>query len=134
MTPTQEIANMQEYIRLHHAHAADFSALPERTMNGLFNQLSPEARALVKQNRDFVQDFRDSGGRSAPFQPKRYLDDSQFPEHISAAVAKSDGEDVVRGIHERMGTPTNDTPDNSAPDMRETLSAAFTEHEGAEHD
>ena len=134
MTPTEEIAKLQRYIELHHGIDAELGRMPEKTMAGLLNLVSPEARSIIKQNQSLVRDFKDSGGRSAPFQPKRYLDDLDIPAHAQAAMAKSDGEDIVRGIHERMGTPTASAPNNSAPDMRETLTAAFDMNEGSDHD
>lgn len=120
----QDISNAQEYIRRH--ADMDFDRMLEGSIAGVFNQLSPAARDYIKQQQAKVSDFRESGGREAPFQPKRYLEELKLPEHAVKTLAKADAEEGVRALHDRMGTGEQQAKLNSEPpSMRDHITAAF---------
>lgn len=128
-----DIQDAQSYLK---AHAdMDFEKMPEKTLAGLFNQLSPAAREYLKAQQRTVENFRTSGGREMPFAPKRSLADLNLPEHVGRTIAKADEEEGIRSLHERMGTAEQQSRLNDQPtSRRDMIEAAFTEHEGAEHD
>lgn len=120
----EDISDAQSYLKLH--ADMDFEHLPEKTLAGLFNQLSPAARDYLRSQQQKVADFRESGGREMPFQQKRYLEDMNLPEHVQKTVAKSDTEDGIQSLHERMGTAEAQTRVNDRPaSMRDHITAAF---------
>lgn len=125
LTPQEEVEAVGIYLELHH-RGKTLDQLPEKTLAGLFNQLSPAARGILKQHQEVAQDFRDSGGRQMPFEPKRSIDDLNLPAHTKAILEKADTESVVQGLNERMHTPTE--VESGPPDRRETLAAAFDAH------
>jgi hypothetical protein len=119
-----DIEDAQSYLK---AHAGmDWERMPEGSLAGVFNQLSPAARTYLKEQQAKVANFRESGGREMPFQPKRYLEDLNLPEHAVKTLAKADTDDGIRSLHERMGTGEQQAKLNDrAPDIRDTLTAAF---------
>ena len=69
-----------------------------------------------------VENFRESGGREMPFEPKRTLDDLNVPSHVRQVMDRADTEDITHGLMSRMGTTP---PDNSPPSLREHIEASF---------
>jgi len=126
-----ELIDLQDYIASHTNPDGTMRRLPEGSMAALMNRASPEARAFMAQNREFVENFHESGGREMPFEPKRYLDENKLPPPARAAMQQAHDEDITHRLNQRMGTPTADT---SPPTTRDYLSAAFDHHEGADHD
>lgn len=121
---------MSEYLALH-AKNGTIDRLPEGSIAGVLNLASPEERQAMKASQQVVENFRESGGRSMPFQEKKSLDDLGIDANIRKVMDQHDTEDMTVRLNQRMGTPTQDT---SPPSMRDAIDLAFTEHEGAEHD
>lgn len=123
---TQQAEKMAEYLRLHAANGT-IDQLPEGSINALFNKADAETRAYMKEKQAIVKNFRESGGRSMPFQPKHDFNDLPIDKDTRAVIDRADTEDVIHGLNSRMGTPTQD---NSPPSMRDYIDAAFDSEGG----
>lgn len=115
----QELADLTAYLR---SFSGDFSRMPEGSVNSVLNKASPNVRAHLAMNQDYVKEFRESGGRSMPFAEKRYLSDLDIPKETRAIMQQADTEEVTHGLLTRMGTTP---PDNSPPSLREHIEASF---------
>lgn len=129
-TPTDaerhQLADVQSYLK-HHAKT-DFRNMPEKTATAVLNRLAPNVRQHIRNNRDFM-DFIAEGGRSMPFAPKTTIDRNAADKDSVKVVDKLETEDVTYRLNERMGTPDSSATADTAPDMRETISAAFGDND-----
>lgn len=126
----QELQDLQDYLE-GHAKAGTLGRLPEGSVAALLNKASPRVREHMLGSQDVVRNFRDSGGRELPFQPKKDISDLGLSDTIKQVMDKSDTEEVTHDLLSRMGT---DTQDNSPPTTRDYLEAAFDHHEGSTND
>ena len=127
---------LSEYLRLHAANGT-IDQLPEGSINAVLNLVDPQTRRFLKEQQAKVENFRQSGGREMPFQPKRSLDDLGIDANIRKVMDRADTEDVTYKLHERMGTAEAQARINDAPpSMRDHINASYdlVESEGGSHD
>ena len=117
----QELADLTAYLR-GHAEAGTLASMPEGSVAAVLNKASPNVRAHLAMNQNYVKEFRESGGRSMPFAEKRYLSDLDIPKETRAIMQQADTEEVTHGLLQRMGTTP---PDNSPPSLREHIEAVM---------
>ena len=125
----QELKDIQDYLNSH-ARAGTLDRLPEGSINAVLNRASPNVRQHLMANQAIVSNFRSSGGREMPFEPKREIPDLPLSKEVRQILDQADTESVIYGLGERMGTAEDNASLNSGPpDLRETLSASFDAHQ-----
>jgi hypothetical protein len=130
----QELADLQDYLNSH-ARNGTLDRMPEGSINAVLNRASPAVRQHLMASQAIVSNFRASGGREAPFEPKRDIPDLNLPKETRAVLDRADQESVIYGLNERLGTDTgNATLNSGPPDLRETLTACFDVSEGGHCD
>lgn len=126
-TPAEqrELQDIQQYLD-GHAKAGTLDRIPEGGVNAVLNRASPNVRAHMLGSQAVVERFRDTNGREALFQPKKYIEDLPIAKETRQILDRADTEDVTYRLNERMNTPAASSQQNEGPpDRRETLAAAF---------
>jgi len=124
----QELQDIQRYLK---SHAANGTTPAEGSFTKVINAASPNVRQHILDNRAFAEHVRHEGGRTAPFEERLTLDESKLDDASRALLNRFDTEEVVAGVHERLGTPVAcPSQQSGAPDLRESLTAAFDTHGG----
>ena len=118
-----ELKDIQDYLA-GHAKAGTLDRLPEGSVANVMNRASPRVKEHMLGSKAVVENFRESGGREMPFEPKRSIEDLDVPTHVRQVMDRADTEDVTHGLLSRMGTD-NASINSGPPDLRETLTAAF---------
>lgn len=123
-----ELQDIQDYLA-GHAKAGTLDRLPEGSVAAVMNKASPAVRQHMLGSKAVVENFRNSGGREMPFEPKRDISDLNVPSHVRQVMDRADTEDVTHGLLSRMGSDNSRIVDAGPPDLRETLSASFDAHQ-----
>lgn len=128
-TPAEraELQDIQDYLNSH-ARAGTLDRLPEGSINAVLNKASPNVRAHMLGSQAIVSNFRSSGGREMPFEPKREIPDLPISKEVRQVLDRADQEALTYSLNERMGTREQQqaiTPADAPPDLRETLTAAM---------
>jgi hypothetical protein len=126
---SQELFDTARYLREH--AQSDFAKLPEGSISKVLNNASPEVRGAMLTQYRAREHLHDTGGRIdakgniAPFAER--IDLPPVPKELGKAIDKLRTEEITTELNQRMGTPVP-TADNSPPDRREILAAAFDAH------
>lgn len=125
----QELADIQDYLA-GHAKAGTLDRMPEGSINAVLNKASPAVRQHLMANQAIVSNFRSSGGREMPFEPKREIPDLPISKEVRQVLDRADTESAIYGLNERMGTAEdNSRIADAPPTTRDFLEAAYDLHD-----
>lgn len=127
LTPAEraEVADVQAYLREH--SRSGFQNMPERSIEKVLNNASPNVRFFMNANKNVVDELEAGGGRYRPFQERIT---PAIDKDTQAVFDRTRTEEVTTGLNERMGTQPVEQPTT----LRDIVDAAFDHHEGSTND
>ena len=134
LTPEQrhQVAKLSEYLHIHATASADSTGMhlmSEPSIANLLARQEPAVRDAILVRKAATSDYVRNGGRDLPFERRAELDHPDDDPVLTRAERelhrKMDEEDIINGLHERLGTPRAvlDAP-NPERSVREAIELA----------
>ena len=122
----QQLAAVKEHLRTVAKHDA-WDQTPEGSAAAIVNKCTPNVRRAIALAKEYAENVEATGGRTELFQPRQEMPPVDPIDR--KLQARSHHEEIVGGLHDRLGTADSQATLNDRPvNLRDVVTAAVDVH------